>query len=696
MNRRILAGIFASLALLAGGCAVGASYVKTKDGVEYGVTRGTFRGRWWSYYERGSSYMAGGFLAEAEADFLKALDGRARDSWRARTYGLHFTEYFPVRELGVCLFRQGRVDEAESRLAEALGMVDTERAHAFLDAVKKAKIARGDLRDDTDPQLAANLTPARIISERELPVEATVADDTGVAEVRVNEKRVTQRGSKTEMAVKETVVLDEGVHEITVAAKDLADKETTAKVEVTVDLTGPTLGIFNPIEPTVTPQNTVILEGAAADKHGVTRVSVDKRLLAESPGAPRLPFSAELPLARGENSFIVASRDMAGNETRSAVKVFQGDPESAEARLWLLRQRHPEGLVLAAGDGALAVTMLLAQDPAPEGDGEIRLKSPQPDKPYRHSRTMTVSGEVVAKEALTSLTINGQPVEQLTGAPKESFNRRIPLGDGPEPEGRIQVAVRAEDAGGRVLDKTVDIEVRPVALNSVESRMPVAVLAFAGADVAEADVARLRAETEGALSARARFRQLDRENLQQVLTEQQLAAALADPAQAISLGRLVNAQIFLVGELFPRDEKGIEIKVRVIGTETSDLVAVLDAYVEDKADGAQVKRAGDALAAQLEALYPRLSGEILAVRGQELLVDWTREDGVREGAYMLVVKETPPWVDEDTGEVLAPPEFAPVGRARLESPGAANTRAKTVDINVEDAQLEKGMPAVTM
>jgi len=202
------------------------------------------------------------------------------------------------------------------------------------------------------------------------------------------------------------------------------------------------------------------------------------------------------------------------------------------------------------------------------------------------------------------------------------------------------------------------------------------------------------------VTMKGRFRCLERAQLQQVLTEQQLAQALADPNQAIALGRLTNAQIFLTGELFPRDGKGLEVKMRVISTETSDIVSILDAFIADASDPAQVKQAAAALSAQLEAMYPKLSGEVVAVRGAgagaELLMNWTKEDGVRQGAYLLLVNETPAWVDETTGEVLAPPEYVPVGRARIESPGDTGTRAKTLDLQQEGATIEKGMPAVTM
>ena len=42
--------------------------VKIKDGKEYGVVEGSFRHRWWNYYERGLSFAEGEFWEEAAGD----------------------------------------------------------------------------------------------------------------------------------------------------------------------------------------------------------------------------------------------------------------------------------------------------------------------------------------------------------------------------------------------------------------------------------------------------------------------------------------------------------------------------------------------------------------------------------------------------------------------------------------------------
>lgn len=728
MAKKILAVL--AVGVILGSCAGEQSARKGEDGETYGTTKGNFRSTWWGYAERGSSYLAGKFYAEAKADLEKALEGRSEDSWRARTYGLHFVEYFPNRELGIVEYHLGNLDAAEAALNTSLASVDTERAHYYLDLVRKDKIAKGTVSDSTEPEIAmvvAEANPAgvekpqtapaespapaapaaapapTIISTRELSFEVDTKDDVGVAEVTVNAEKVYQRGatkSNEVLAAKKEVVLEEGTHKIEVAAKDLAEKEVKKQVEVTVDLTGPTIGVFSPIEPTVTDHGTVVLEGSTVDKNGVVSVAVDQKVVKETPGEKKVDFNSELPLAAGENTFILAARDVAGNETRSAIKVFQGDPNSSQAKLWLLKQKHPELLQYASAAGLPLLDLTLSVDDpaaaAPAEGGEIRLKSPKPDQPYRHNRTLRVSGEVVTQTKVTSLTINGQAVEDLTGAPKESFNRRLPIDANAEGETKVAVNIEATDESGKKYTQTFDVDVRPVELNSKESRMPVAVLAFAGANVDAGVTDNLRLTTEAQILEADRFRVVDRTRLQDVLTEQQLSAALADPNEALALGKLTNAFVFLVADVFPHDQAGLEIKARLIDAETSDLIATLDSFVDDKNDAAKVTAACKALSEQLSARYPRLSGEVTSVRGTDVLVNWTKEDSVQEGAYFLFVKEEEPWKDETTGEVLEPGEFVPVGRGRILSFLGSGVKAQQVKTGEEGATIEQGMPAITM
>jgi tetratricopeptide (TPR) repeat protein len=115
--------------------------VYTKDGQEYGVTSSqVWRGRWWNDYERGSSYAAGEFWFEAIADLQEAIKQRDQDQRRTRTYGLHFVDYFPHREIGVVYYRLGRYADAIRELETSLQSAETAKAKFYLNKARRGQL----------------------------------------------------------------------------------------------------------------------------------------------------------------------------------------------------------------------------------------------------------------------------------------------------------------------------------------------------------------------------------------------------------------------------------------------------------------------------------------------------------------------------------------------------------------------------
>ena len=55
----------------------------------------------------GSPMLKGRYFDQAAGDLNAALEQRGRDQRMARTYGMHFVDYFPHRELGIIYFEPG-------------------------------------------------------------------------------------------------------------------------------------------------------------------------------------------------------------------------------------------------------------------------------------------------------------------------------------------------------------------------------------------------------------------------------------------------------------------------------------------------------------------------------------------------------------------------------------------------------------
>ncbi|UCG78775.1 MAG: hypothetical protein JSV21_02770, partial [Nitrospirota bacterium] len=140
MMKNILYLIISVLLILPSGCAVSKKGSYIKEGKEYGVTEGSFRSRWWNFYERGVSFADGGFYDEAIDDLIMAIKMRSKDQWRARTYGMHFVSYFPHRELGIIFYNQGKYDDAVGELEASLATADSSKAKFFLNKARKALI----------------------------------------------------------------------------------------------------------------------------------------------------------------------------------------------------------------------------------------------------------------------------------------------------------------------------------------------------------------------------------------------------------------------------------------------------------------------------------------------------------------------------------------------------------------------------
>ena len=159
-----------------------------KEGKEYGITKGLFRERWWNFYERGCSFASGEFFDEAIADFKEAVRQRTTDSYRARTYGMHFIDYFPHRELGIVFYHTGHYQSAIEELSSSLSQVETAKAKYFLNKARR-KVVEQTL-SDTLPPLITNLSlsDGHVTHLLEMELTGIAEDDTFVSSIAVNGK----------------------------------------------------------------------------------------------------------------------------------------------------------------------------------------------------------------------------------------------------------------------------------------------------------------------------------------------------------------------------------------------------------------------------------------------------------------------------------------------------------------------------
>lgn len=185
------------------------------------------RGRWWNYYLRGSCLLAYGHYDAARADFNEAIARRSEDQRDARTYGMHFIDYFPNRERAIAVYLERITTKdpdaekdllsfgrAVAGLERSLNREESSRAKFYWNRARR-EVLRRTTKDSNGPRISVKspiYTPRRTVW-----FDVTAKDEeSGVAEIRIS-------GPYGNLAITQPKFLIE-----------LAEEEVTRTVEVTL------------------------------------------------------------------------------------------------------------------------------------------------------------------------------------------------------------------------------------------------------------------------------------------------------------------------------------------------------------------------------------------------------------------------------------------------------------------------------
>jgi len=96
------------------------------------VTQLLAGGEWYKLYEDGIEAMEDGDYKGASDLFIEAIQANPDDDENVRTYGMHSIEYYPHRELGICLYHLGDKTGAQQELQISMKMEPSDRAKQYL------------------------------------------------------------------------------------------------------------------------------------------------------------------------------------------------------------------------------------------------------------------------------------------------------------------------------------------------------------------------------------------------------------------------------------------------------------------------------------------------------------------------------------------------------------------------------------
>lgn len=652
----------AALLLLAWGCVAPAP---ENSGGEL------YHHNWWNYYVRASFFLRENRVDEAAADFERCLGlipgakfGFKQDMWRARTYGIHFLEgYFPNRELGICLYERRDYAQAIRYLETSLKQEPSGRAKHYLNLAREKQLAgRGAgaprIRMDSDGAVA-------FTAERTLRVRGEAAGEGLIRQLTVGARSEFIELAAPSYPFDRRVALAEGSNTVEVTAVDLLGQRATGRVVRIADWQPPRLLVRR-----VTAQGGGwLVEGVCRDDYGLAEVAVAGTAVFRASESGRA--RAEVPVSvriSGEGAPLVA-RDLAGNRLECPLSAaalvqtaMQGEPERdarglPAPRAWACAGRG-DGAAATVVERMEAWALECRRDGARQGFRYAAQAAPavfsdrlRPALSLRGCRPVTrvfvedffVDGSAADGGGLASVTVNGENLLSGpdVGAVRTYFSRRLPLDLGTN---RFEIAA-TDRSGNRTSQELTVIRICPEYLDE-RYRLSVGVPPLTPADAGLLGVRAKRSMEAELTREPVRFRLLERsEGWDFVLREQGLSVSdLADPAAALRIGKMVPAEMLLMGRVF-NEAKGITVYLKVVETGNGEVVFASDVYSADP--DTTLDEAVGGLVLKVEQGFPLITGEVLRCEGARVTLSVGRAEGAAEKSSFLVVEKQREGDDEE-------------------------------------------------
>lgn len=349
--------------------------VETDTGlVEY---KGPFRHRWWHYYNRAQCFLQKGCLQGAIDDLNIAISQRSKDQWNARTYGMHFMDYFPNRELGIAYYYQAKneADEfnavkkmliARMALNRSIKWTPSAKAIYYIGECYKELFAKDHLLEkayedllaenqdlDGDDIKISKTKPRITLNEPKItdgirrtaddPVTFSgyVEDENFITSISINDHPVFLLNSSTDIDLyknldkriyfRHQMSLSHGKEKITIKAKNITGESATpAEETILVDQLSPIVEIRESYK--TTDEKNIVVSGTVHDAVGLSYVLInEKRMPVHQDGKF---FFNETVSTDIDKPIRVIAYDTLGNQTVAETNPLPFDKKNSVLLAW--------------------------------------------------------------------------------------------------------------------------------------------------------------------------------------------------------------------------------------------------------------------------------------------------------------------------------------------------------------------------
>jgi len=589
---------------------------------------------WWNYYLRGKESLGHGRVEDAKADFETALGlrggsryGYPQDRWRVRTYGVHILEdYFPNRELGVCLLKLGQPQAAIEHLETSLHQAPSARAKYYLNLARKDSLKSSHVsppRIDLDSSLTNAWTQDRVL------VVSGMAHGAGfISEMTVNGEREFLELASPSVTFKRNIPLKEGRNVVALRARDLTGQQVEQSVEWIADWTPPRVMVTH----VTRHASDCEIDGLCVDNGAIEQVKAGGRVLFDATRTPAPQSTVPFHLSVSPREPVLFSvSDRAGNETR----VCWSSADFAQAgRSFCWPQ-----LALAEGEGR-----------SDAGTGCLTTNATRRSA-ARENPLINVNGagtvltifndeycmdiRVGDHEGLRRVEVNGEDKlsPQTQGAIQFYCTHRAPL-----EVGTNVLTVSAVDLVGNGATQVVTVIRRVPEYLDRKYRLTLGLPPLVDHTPGDTDFAeRIKRHVElGFLKEPVRFFLVEREEGWDAILKEQLlsASSLTDRRVALRIKEIMPVEVLLLGQVL-RDGQGTTVYTEAVDTDSGLLLCQDDVYMETPGDmGYQL----DGLVMKLEQRFPLVAARIEHLGLSGAVIDAGTGKGVQRGARFLIIR----------------------------------------------------------
>ncbi len=611
--------------------------------------------------------MDGEYYAEALEDLKKARLRRDKDQRMARTYGMHFVDYFPHRETGLAYYRLGRLKEAERELELSLKQYPSSKARFYLDRVRKRLIEQeGGII--LAPFLDLDVKTYEFWTKDDpVVISGTAKDEHYIAQIKIAGTPLFLDGAQKHVSFKQKVQLAQGLHVIDVVAKNLSGKETRKEVTIHVDREGPTITIEELVEGQGKRSGHVYLKASIYDEAGVSELRIN--------GAPvRVQAREEVIISKWvsikDRVLELIALDTLKNKTSALIPISPAPGEGSSVMLCLSESSILPVIYAGLFDRKNKIP------PKVTLRGWTKTQTVYLEKIY-------LEGHAEDPEGIVSLTINGKSVLRKK-CKYIFFNQLVDL-----KEGKNIIVINATDLSGNRATEEIEVIRKIPKVQQLAERMSVSIMPFDLKGTASDISYSLQDNLISSLMAQNRFRLVERQLLDLILTEHKLSRSeLIDRATALKIGKLAAAEAIIAGTII-ESSKGIEIVGRMVDTETAEILAVEDVYDEVK-DLPSLRNLAEGLAIKFHRDFPLAQG-IVVSKGRSYIFTDLGQDKIRLKRKILVYRDKP-IRHPLTGKILGNDSVI-LGRARIVQIGDGISKAELIEGNdAEIKQLDKVIP----